>query len=72
MSDHKERARQLAEDWHEGVPRDAIYDWACRAAGLLLHFSQTDADVYRGIADRYQRERNAGVPGTFNDQQEKT
>lgn len=59
-AEHKERARQLAEDWHEGVPQTELHDWCCRAAGLLLHFSRTDQDVYDEIAANYRR-GTAGV-----------
>lgn len=34
-----ERARQLAEDWHEGVSQADRNDWCNHAAGLLLHFA---------------------------------
>ncbi len=42
MNEKHERARQLAEDWHEGVPQANQFDWSCRAAGLLLHFSECE------------------------------
>lgn len=57
-SQQQERARQLAEDWHEGVPKDKQQEWANRAAGLLLHFAD-------GVsASRAEKERPRDADGS--------
>jgi hypothetical protein len=43
----QERARTLAEDWHEGVSTSEQYDWCCKAAGALLALSKQPAPAAR-------------------------
>lgn len=40
VPEEQERARKLAEDWHEGVPKADQFAWACKAAGSLLLLSR--------------------------------